>query len=314
MGDRDTAAIRRRRHAQAADWLLRRQDADLSEDDHARFEAWRASPENAEAYAAAERLMGDARAAIAGDAALRSTPAPKGGARKPIVAGLLVLAVAGGAFLALDGPMRLRADRIAGKGETPVFTLADGSTVQLNASSAIAEDISARGRTIRLLRGQAYFQVTPDPDRPFTVEAGDASVTALGTAFDVRLGAAETDVAVTEHAVLVEFRSARPPLRVDEGEQVAYQPASGEVTRGQDAALAASWRSNRLVVDNRDLAFVVEELNRRFPGRVVIARPGLAARKVSGVIDLADRAQALAFIARALGVEVVRLGPLVALI
>ncbi|MFD1331978.1 FecR family protein [Methylopila musalis] len=311
LTDRRTADVRRKRHEQAVDWLLRAQDGTLTEEDRARFELWRAaSPENHKAYAAAERLMGDARTAIAGDPTLRNTPTTAGGAGKPIVAGLLVAITAGALFFAFDGPIRLKADMISGKGETPIFTLADGSTIQLNASSAVAEDFSPARRTIRLLKGQAYFEVKADPERPFTVEAGDARVTALGTAFDVRLGSGETDVAVAQHSVLVEFDTPRPAIRLSEGEQIAYAPSSGELTKSPGAKLATSWRNGRLVVENRPLSFVIEELNRKFPGHVVIGRPSLEERRVTGVIGMSDKNAALSFVAKALGVRVMRFGPI----
>lgn len=75
---------------------------------------------------------------------------------------------------------------MAGVGEMPVVTLEDGSVVQLNAASAIAVEFTEKRRVIRLLRGEAFFQVAHGADRPFTVMAGTTSVTALGTAFDVR--------------------------------------------------------------------------------------------------------------------------------
>ncbi|MFD1702550.1 FecR family protein [Methylopila henanensis] len=203
---------------------------------------------------------------------------------------------------------------ISGKGEMPIFTLADGSTLQLNASSAVAEDYSPGRRTIRLLRGQAYFEVKPDSDRPFTVEAGDARVTALGTAFDVRLGGSETDVSVTEHSVLVEFTHDRPAIRLEEGEQVAYRASAGQLTKGAGGKLAASWRNGRLVVENRPLSFVIEELNRRFSGRVLIGRPSLEARRVTGVIHMSDKDAALSFVAKALGIRIVTIGPISVLI
>lgn len=132
MNDRRTADARRKRHEQAEDGLLRNQDEALSGAERAKFEAWRAaSPENAEAYAAAERLMGDARIAIAEDLALRDAPAQGSGEGKPLAAGQLAAFAGGALFFAFDGPLRLEADMISGKEETPVFTLADGSSVRL---------------------------------------------------------------------------------------------------------------------------------------------------------------------------------------
>jgi transmembrane sensor len=309
-GKRATQA-QRKRHEEAAGWLLRNREAGA---DDVAFEAWlRRDPENRRAYDAAERLMGEARMAIASDPSLRDLKVKRRSAAKPIVGCILALATAGALFVMLDGPMRLTADAMSGTGDMPVITLADGSSVQLNASSAIAHDFKDTSRAVRLLRGQAFFEVAPDAGRPFTVEAGDVRVTALGTAFDVRLGDTETDVTVTRHAVLVELADGKDTsLRVTEGEQAAYDHATLESTvRDKDSMLAAAWRRGQLVVDNAPLSYVVEEMRRHFAGRIVIAGSGLAGRRVSGTMAVTDTDAALAFLERALGVTTNRIGPLI---
>lgn len=301
----------RKRHEEAAGWLLRNREAGA---DAAAFQSWLSrDPDNRRAYEAAERLMGEARMAIASDPSLRDLKVKRRSAAKPIVGCILALATAGALFVMLDGPMRLTADVVSGTGDMPVITLADGSSVQLNASSALAHDFTDKGRTVRLLRGQAFFEVAPDASRPFTVEAGDVRVTALGTAFDVRLGDSETDVTVTQHAVLVELAGGRDtPLRVTEGEQAAYDHATRASTvKDKDSMLAAAWRRGLLVVDNAPLSYVVEEMRRHFAGRIVIAGSGLAGRRVSGTMAVTDTDAALAFLERALGVTTTRIGPLI---
>ncbi len=309
-GKRATQA-QRKRHEEAAGWLLRNREAGA---DEAAFAAWLSrDPENRRAYEAAERLMGEARMAIASDPTLRDLKVKRRSAAKPIVGCILALVMAGALFVMLDGPMRLTADAMSGTGDMPVITLADGTSVQLNASSAIAHDFTDKGRVVRLLRGQAFFEVAPDAGRPFTVEAGDVRVTALGTAFDVRLGDTETDVTVTQHAVLVELADGKDTsLRVTEGEQAAYDHASRASTvKDKDSMLAAAWRRGQLVVDNAPLSYVVEEMRRHFAGQIVIAGSGLAGRRVSGTMAVTDTDAALAFLEQALGVTTNRIGPLI---
>ncbi|BCH30738.1 iron dicitrate transporter FecR [Mesorhizobium sp. L-8-10] len=314
MLQRRLTRAQKRRHLEAADWILRNREAGRTAADEAAFRQWLdRDPENADAYEAAMRLMGEARMAMESDPALRDLRIKPRSVVKPILGSLLALFVAGSLFLLFDGPMRLQADVIAGTAEMPVVALEDGSTVQLNASSAIAHDFDATHRTVRLLRGQAFFEVAGDPDRPFTVEAGDVRVTALGTAFDVRLGGTETDVTVTHNAVLVEFASsANNSLRLKEGEQAGYDHATHARTAGRaDTELALSWRRGLLVVDNAPLSYVVEEMSRHFSGRIVIADNQLARRRVSGTMTVSDTGAALAFLERALGVRINRIGPVI---
>lgn len=314
MPGRRATRAQRKRHEEAADWLLRNREAGQPAAEKTAFRAWLDSaPENRRAYEAAEQLMGEARTAIVSDPALVDFEVKPRSSAKPVLGTLLTLAMAGTLFIALDGPMRLQADAMSGTGEMPVFTLTDGSTVQLNASSAVAYDYATGRRTVRLLRGQAYFEVAPDAARPFTVEAGSTRVTALGTAFDVRLGDAETDVTVTHNAVLIAFESAdQAPLRVKQGEQAVYQRNTGaREIRPSDGVTALAWRRGQLVVDNAPLSHVVEEMNRNFSGRIVIANGELARRRVSGTLAISDTNAVLVYLEHALRVTTNRIGPLI---
>lgn len=303
----------KKRNREATDWLLRNRDPAQPAEEKAHFADWLNDPENCRTYRIAETLMGDTRSAIQSDPALRNLRTEPRSRAKPVVSAMLLLACAAVSFVALDGPMRLQADAMSNVDEMPVLTLEDGSVVQMNASSAIAVDFDEKRRTIRLLRGQAFFQVASAPDRPFTVEAGAMRVTALGTAFDVRYGMLDTGVTVTEHSVLLESSVAgSPSMRVSEGEQVTYDRASGKTAvRPVDGLVALAWQRGQLAVENAPLSYVIEEIGRHFSGRIILAGSGLAERRVSGTIAVSDTAAALSFIHQALGVRVTRLGPLI---
>ncbi len=304
----------KKRNREAADWILRNADPRQSQADKARFQSWLDDdPENCRTYGAAERLMGDARRAIQSDPALTNTKFKPQTTHKPLIATMLVAAVVTGAFIAFDGPIRLEADVLAGVGEMPVVTLEDGSVVQLNATSAIAVDFTDKQRVIRLLRGEAFFQVAHAADRPFTVMAGTTSVTALGTAFDVRYGNGETEVTVTENAVQIEFDGTQAgSARVRQGEQAIYDQAKKQTAVAQvDGFVALAWKRGKIAVDNTPLSYVVEEMNRHFPGRIVVVGSTLANRRVSGTINVSNTDDALAFLTSALGITATRLGPLI---
>jgi len=310
-----SAGSARRRHEEAADWFLRNRGAGLTAAEQRDFDNWLdRDPENRIAYEAAQRLMGEARHAILSDPALRDFKVkPRRNLAKPVVAILFAAGLAGGVFVAQDGIMRLQADAMSGTGEMPVIALADGSRMQLNAHSAVAYDFTPAMRTVRLLRGEAFFQVAKDATRPFAVEAGSGRTTALGTAFNVRLGETETDVTVTEHAVSVAALHAdTPPVRVQEGNQAAYG-ANGTVrdVRPVDLSAALAWRSGLLVVDNAPLADVASELGRYFSGRIIIPNAALAQRRVSGTFSITDTGAALAFLEQSLGIKTIKIGPLI---
>lgn len=307
-------AARKRNH-QAADWVLRQHEGRMSGSDDAAFRAWLAAdPQNGRAHDAARRLMGEAGRAISADPDLRGfkyQPRRTG----PVIGALAALAVGLGYFLWSDGVMRLRADIVASADQMPVTTLEDGSVMQMNASSAVDIDMAGDHRTIRLLRGQAWFQVAPDPARPFTVEAGDTLVTALGTAFDVRLDQAGVQVTVTEHAVSLEVQD-KPELaaRVDQGQRATYDAATDQIdSAATDGQAELAWRRGKLIVDNAPLSVVIDEMNRHFPGTIRIANSALADRRVSGTLNVTDTEGSLSFLREALAIRSTRLGPFVLL-
>ena len=112
-------------------------------------------------------------------------------------------------------------------GETAVVRLADGSRVRLGKDSMVEVDIGSNQRDLRLLRGQARFEVAHE-GRPFIVFAGGGSVIARGTIFDVALTlAGKVDVRLLQGAVDVVLPSKHPasqhPLRkLAAGESVSF--------------------------------------------------------------------------------------------
>jgi len=88
-------------------------------------------------------------------------------------------------------------------GERRSITLADGSTVDLNARSKLRIEFSSAERRVELLDGQALFQVAKDKQRPFVVHSGDAIVRAVGTQFDVYRKDSGTTITVLEGRVAV---------------------------------------------------------------------------------------------------------------
>jgi len=85
-------------------------------------------------------------------------------------------------------------------------TLPDGSRLSLNHRSEIAEVFTESERRLRLLRGEAHFDVSQDLQRPFVVEAGGVEVRAVGTAFNVNLHSASLEILVTEGVVELGLR------------------------------------------------------------------------------------------------------------
>ncbi|KZD07849.1 FecR family protein [Oceanibaculum pacificum] len=202
----------------------------------------------------------------------------------------------------------LRADASTAVGEQRRLVLDDGSTVHLNTDSAIAVRFAATERRIELLRGEAYFEVAPNPDRPFIVAALDGTARAVGTAFSVRESGDRVSVAVSEGKVSVTAPAqGADSVLLGPGEQARY--GAGQVARvagGVAPDSVAAWRGGRIVFDGLPFTAAVAELDRYLPGAIVIAGALPAARPVSGVFATDALDGAVDALAQTQGLRVLR--------
>jgi transmembrane sensor len=177
-------------------------------------------------------------------------------------------------------------------GERSTIGLPDGSTVALDTDSRIKVAFDSRVRRVRLLAGQAWFEVAKNQPRPFEVEAGNQKVTAHGTAFDVRLDDHErVQVTLIEGRVSVEAlksSGAGPSVPGEHedllpGDQLIVTGTRPVTKRKTDVTKATSWREGQIVFDDDTLAAAVAEVNRYSPKKIVLADPRLASLRMSGV-------------------------------
>ena len=303
----------------ASRWVTARDAGTLTDSDEREMAAWLAAdPLHARAFAQVEALWGTMsggqikaalRSRYAGTLPVRATFRHRPWLSRqwagPALAASLAVIVVGSVN---DWPTRLRADAMTETGERRDVPLDDGSVVQLNTGSAITIDYRGDRRVIRLLKGEAAFTVAPDRARPFTVEAGGGSTTALGTRFIVRRDGEDTDVTVTEHRVRVAWPS--PPdsqFDLDEGQTTRYGPGGILRARSVDAKAVSSWTRGILVFVDRPLGDVVAELNRYHPGFIRVIGAGLATRRVSGGFSTNDPLGAIDSLQGTLGIGSTRI-------
>lgn len=294
---------------QALEWLARMQDEKASPLDRARFAEWRAaSRQNADAYERAERLWNRFDIVKPEYRRLRRADALT---RRGIVLGGVAVFALGGGYLALRPD--LFADLSTGIGERRVFTLADGSAVELGSHSALSVRYGEGERRLILHRGQAFFTVAADGARPFVVEAAAGTVRALGTRFDVKLTDAEATVTVTEHSVSV-TPAGSPAVTIGEGWQVSYDPRGAGQPRRIDLETVQAWRRDRIVFEDVPLRRVLRELERYRRGRIVLMDETVGDIPVTAIFETSRANDALAVIARTLPIRVINAGGLVSIV
>lgn len=309
MTSADLTASRRE---QALDWFLRLQQAPHDPQLRDECEQWCASDAaNAEAYRKAEKLW-----QLTGQLAPATTehwskaPVVKLPVRRrrwwlgAAVAACLLVAVAPSLSL------RLQADYRTAQGETRDITLADGSVVQMDSDTAIAVDYSGNHRDVKLLAGQAFFEVRPDKTRPFHVRAEAIKVTVTGTAFNVELRPGTVGVDVQHGSVRVEDVAGAHVLSdaLTAGERLRYVDGIVQV-KTFASSQAAAWRQGQLIADEQRVAELAQALARYLPGKVVLRDEALGDKRVTGVYDLRNPEAALRAVIRPHGGEVRSYGP-----
>lgn len=299
------SAFRTEIDREALDWLVRVNDP--------AFEAWEdwdawmaADPAHAEAYWRLAEVEGDAVEA------LKAAPAPT--VRKVMprrafalprsaMAAAFALVALGGVWFVWDGRPQPWTIETA-PGEQRTVTLSDGSEVSLAGATRLTLD-RRRPRDVNLEAGRALFEVTHDEAHPFVVEVGDATLTDLGTIFDVTRLADGARVSVSEGSVRVDTQEATATL--NPGDSVVATP-EGLERRSISTEDVAAWREGRLSYTGETLGVVAEDLSRAL-NRPITVSPTVADRRFSGSLTTTtDAANQRARLARLLGVSVVEDG------
>jgi transmembrane sensor len=212
-------------------------------------------------------------------------------------------AAAAAAFLYLGTQDIDRAAWVTARGETREITLSDGSEITLGSDTRLEMAFSDEQRVLRIERGQAFFEVAHDEERPFIAIAGDRTVTALGTAFDLRSFRDDLTVTLVHGRVAIAREGERPDALLDPGQQFRY--AFGAITvRDVDALAETSWRTGILDLDNVALSDAVARFNRSARTSIVIGDTRLNELRVSGVFRANDPASFAAALAPAYPIAV----------
>lgn len=319
MTDRETHPPLDRETDEALDWFLRLQDPDLPASEKAAFAAWRAGdPARAAAFVRVAGLWEAPEFAAAVARQAKPAAASHRPARHTWLRAATALAASVVLLLGLGQAAGLLtpylADYATAVGQRQEIRLSDGSLLVLNSGSAVDVEMTAAGRNIRLLRGEAYFDVTHDPARPFRVTAGYARVEVVGTAFTVETGPDLDRVTVERGQVAVSPAGQTQAVQLQADQAVSVTALGAGPTEEAAAEVAFAWREGRIRFDQRPLREVVAELGRYYGGGILIGDPRLADIAVSGDYRLDDPAAIVASLAQAVGAEVTRLPGAVLLI
>ncbi len=200
---------------------------------------------------------------------------------------LLVSALGGTYFYSQRGPAVAYQEYRTPAGRPQQLRLADGTLVTLAPQSQLRYPAQFDGASREVyLEGEAFFEVTKNPHRPFRVHSGDWVTQVLGTKFNVSAvrGASELAVSLVEGKVEVTDKQGKYLLAP--GQQLRTDHATGRIYRqGFNPAKVMAWRSSKLVFQNEKLADVAGQLERRYGVKLVFADPATADVRLWATFD-----------------------------
>jgi transmembrane sensor len=218
-----------------------------------------------------------------------------------------LMIVAGTALIALFAVVTLAiqvvthdSSIVTGPGEWRTKVLNDGTILHAGPRTTVNVAFTDGQRIVRLIRGEALFEVAKDSQRPFLVQNELATARAVGTAFAVSLENPEQlRVTVKEGIVAVIPRShsrsrqrrantTRPSLELRAGEQVDVTEANPLNIEHVSVDSALAWARGQLVFEHETIEQAAREFNRRNEIQIKVADQRLAARAVRGTFAATD--------------------------
>lgn len=303
---------------EALGWVVRLTSGEVTEEDQREFAHWNADADNARAYRQAKNLwlgLGPIlkEQEAAGWPAAGSGPASAAviGTRFPRLARFAAMAasLALVAFCSVEYFRVWQYDAVSGSSVQEGIALADGSEVALGPGSAIGLDFGNGGRHVSLARGEAYFDVKHDPAHPFVVSTGNGVVRVLGTAFSVR-HQDDGRVTVTVARGRVQVMSGEHSELLEADRQVSFGADGLSRVRAVDSSIVMAWLRGRLIMENRPLGEVLDELDRYESGTILLLNGEASQRRINAVIDLQRTDSWLTALASSQGLRLSRVGPL----
>lgn len=262
--------------AAASDWLARRVSDQWTEKDDAELNEWLSrSPANRIAFLRLESAWNYTSRLGALRRPHREQGSPSNRSRILLRVAAAVLLVAGGAFgiaTQIDQTREQVYRTAVGGRET--LKLADGSQIELNTNSVLRLTYGKEARRAVLEHGEAYFQITHDASRPFTVETGNHRVTDIGTKFLVRSSNGSLEVAVTDGMVRLEGTDKREKQQLlKRGDVIVISKRSADFTHRPVQKLAdeLGWRRGVLIFENTTIAEAAAQFNRYNTKKLVVA-------------------------------------------
>lgn len=187
-------------------------------------------------------------------------------------------------------------------------TLSDGSVVTVNKGSSISYQSKFKGETRQVaLKGEAFFNVTPNKKKPFIISVNDVQITVVGTSFNVKTINGSTQVVVETGIVKVTRAGKTVELKANEEVTVGTKDSAMTKEKVSDQ-LYKYYRTKEFVCDETPLWKLVEVINEAYNSHIIIGNPALKDMSITTTFNNESLDQVLKVISLTLNIKVTNEG------
>ena len=283
----------------AAQWLALMESGSASERDRAELQSWLDSHSSHEQAWQKAQLLRQRFADLPSALAMASLDRPQASRRTVLKGAVGAVALVPAAWLiSRQLPLDVwRADLRTTTGEGEKVRLVDGSSLQLNAASAV--DIDLKNRRLKLVEGELALKVPGTS--PLTIQTHFGDVVVSQSEVCVRQGLSGCKISVLNGTV--QLQPLRGPVFSLRGGQQISLLAAGAGNVVPFDVLAPGWRDGVLMAQNQPLGDFLRELSTYRPG-ILRWEPELESLRVTGSFRLEDTDRVLALLAASLPLKV----------
>lgn len=171
------------------------------------------------------------------------------------------------------------------KGQKANVVLPDGSKVWVNSDSKLiyGSRFTSNERILKL-EGEAYFEVTPDKNRPFIVETENFSVKALGTSFNIKAYKEDSWASTVLMTGKVKVQSESEMFILEPNQRISFDRTTGKMDKSNvaDATDFSGWMYNTLSFDAETFEDIVQTLQRLYNTRIIFESESLKKYRFTG--------------------------------
>lgn len=184
------------------------------------------------------------------------------------------------------------------------LSLEDGSNITLARGSELQVRFSSEQRTASLVTGEAFFDVSRDPSRPFSVRSGDSRVSVVGTQFNISNWQKGTSVTVLEGVVRWQGQRSSAPIEMRAGDALSVTGGDSPSTSEIDLQSYVDWRSGWVTADRMPIGEIIAKLSRYSDAEILLSGGVNIGAPVTGRFELSQTQTTLHSIAALYGLEI----------